>query len=438
MVKIDKSFDSYWKKLDNFATFYASTTTAYNPNVYRLSVKLKSKIDKDILAKALNDTLIMVPSFNVKLRKGFFWYYLEYNKERPIIKEDDHFSFTIINTKENNYFLFKVTYFEKRINIDFCHVLTDGTGALSFLEALVTNYLQIRYPKKIKKDIIIGPELLTKNEMSMDSFLKYSTIKKEYKAVNKDHDDKSFIIHGDKLNKENTNVIIGTISVSQMKNIAKEKGVSITAYLASLLVYSIYEHNYKYTNSSEPISICIPVNLRNYFPSASLNNFFSTIIISIPVSKSVNTFEQILDIVSLKIKEELREDVLLSKFQFFVSLQQNIMLRVIPLFVKNLLLRSVYSVVSNRGATSAFSNLGIIKMSNEVNDYIDKFDVITYNDYSSPIKVGIVSFEDKLSIAFSSVIEDSEIQKGFFTVLSKNNIEVKIASSIIEQDLEVK
>ena len=59
-------------------------------------------------------------------------------------------------------------------------------------------------------------------------------------------------------------------------------------------------------------------------------------------------------------------------------------------------------------------------------------------DYSSPIKVGIVSFEDKLSIAFSSVIEDSEIQKGFFTALSKNNIEVKIASSIIEQDLEVK
>jgi len=179
---MDKSYDSYWKKLDNFATFYASTTTAYNPNVYRLSVKLKSKIDMEALSKALNETLIMVPSFNVKLRKGFFWYYLEHNKERPIIKEDEHFSFTIINTKENNYFLFKVTYFEKRINIDFCHILTDGTGALSFLEALVTNYLKIHYPKKIKKNIIIGPELISKNEMSIDSFLKYSTIKKEYQS----------------------------------------------------------------------------------------------------------------------------------------------------------------------------------------------------------------------------------------------------------------
>jgi len=219
-----------------------------------------------------------------------------------------------------------------------------------------------------------------------------------------------------------------------MKVLAREKGVSITAYLSALLVYSIYEKNYKYTNSNEPISICIPVNLRNYFPSVSLNNFFSTIIISVDLSTCVKSFDEILDIVFLKIKEELREDVLLSKFQFFVSLQQNIMLRVIPLFVKNFLLRSVYSVVSNRGATAAFSNLGIIKMPNEISNYIDKFDVITYNDYSSPIKVGIVSYEDKLSIAFSSVIEDSEIQKGFFTILSKNNVEVKIASSIVDQE----
>ena len=41
--------------------------------------------------------------------------------------------------------------------------------------------------------------------------------------------------------------------------------------------YSIYEENYKKVNGKKPIKVCIPVNLKKYFPSKTLSNFFSYI-----------------------------------------------------------------------------------------------------------------------------------------------------------------
>lgn len=431
-----KHYDFYWKKLDNVGVYYASTTTNSNPNIYRLSVRFKEKIKKDALDSAIDDTLLTIPTFNVKLRKGLFWYYLEHNSEQPIIMEDSNFPFSSINNFSNNYFLFKVTYFEKRINVDFSHILTDGTGALHFLETLVTNYLKIRHPKKIKQDIVVESELLSQNEMGVDSFLKYSKINSDDKKMLRERSEKSYDIKGQKNNRGSTSVIIGTVSVEQLKAITKPKQATITSFLTAALIYAIYEYDYKYTGSKDQIVICIPVNLRNYFPSYSMSNFFSTIMINVDVSKGANSFDEILKIVTSKMVEELNKDVLLKKFRTFVTLQKNIILRFIPLVIKDVLLRGISSMVSERGSTSTLSNLGIVRVGKELGEYIDKFDMIAYNDAQLPIKLGLCSFGDKLSISFSSIISSTEIERGFFTYLSSLGLDVTIASSINESDVE--
>ncbi|MDD2470107.1 MAG: hypothetical protein PHI22_04190 [Bacilli bacterium] len=431
-----KHYDYYWNKLDNVGTLYASTSNASNPNIYRLSVKLKEKVKKETLVEALNDTLFTIPSFRVKLRKGFFWYYLEGNNATPIVEEDQRFPGTIINNFDNNYFLFKVTYFEKKINIDVSHILTDGTGALYFLETLVTNYLRIRHPKKIARDIVAGTELVSKNEMSVDSFIKYAKMKKEDQQIFKERNKKSYPIKGIKVNKGGANVIIGTISVSQLKEITKARQVTITAYLTAILIEAIYKENFKYAKSKSPISICIPVNLRNYFESYSMGNFFSTILVSVDAAKHNYSFDDILDIVSSKMKEELNKSVLLDKFRYFASLQQNIIFRFIPLIIKDILLIGISNIVGDRGATTTVSNLGVVDVKEEVKEYIDRFDMISYTDGVLPIKVGLCSFGDKLSISFSSVLADTEIQRYFFTYLSNQGLDIKLSSSINEIDAE--
>lgn len=426
--------DSYWLKLDNVGTLYASLSTKYNPDNYRLSVKLKEKVNKKILEAALLDTLEAMPSFNVKLRKGFFWYYLEQNYATPIVEEDKHFAYMAINDYNNNYFLFKVTYYEKRINIDFSHILTDGTGSLNFLSTLVTNYMKIKHPKKVKQSVIAGPELVSLPEMGVDSFSKYASEPYDKTKVIKEDGRKTYLLTGPKVGKNKSNVIIGTVSVKQLKELAKQKDVTITTYLTAALFYAIYHGNLKYTKSKDPIIICIPVDLRHFFPSDSMNNFFTTITISINAATNDYSFDDILKIVSDRLAKELDKSVLVNKFRFFARLQQNIILRFIPLVVKDFLLRGITSVMAGRGATTVISNLGIVKISDEVKEFVDKFDIIAYPYDLMPIRVAVCSFEDNLSITFSTSFVNAEIERIFFTYLSSHGIDVNISTSLKDDD----
>ena len=52
-----------------------------------------------------------------------------------------------------------------------------------------------------------------------------------------------------------------------LKKESKKNKATITQYLASVLIYSIYEENYKNNKGKKPIKVCIPVNLKKYFLS---------------------------------------------------------------------------------------------------------------------------------------------------------------------------
>ncbi|HAD20370.1 MAG TPA: hypothetical protein DCF42_08245, partial [Lachnospiraceae bacterium] len=50
-----------------------------------------------------------------------------------------------INAEANKNYLFRVTYFRRRINLEVFHVLTDGMGAINFLKELLYQYLRLAH-----------------------------------------------------------------------------------------------------------------------------------------------------------------------------------------------------------------------------------------------------------------------------------------------------
>ena len=44
----------------------------------------------------------------------------------------------------NNDYLFKVTYFDKKINVDMCHMLTDGMGGTIFIKSIIYAHYVVR------------------------------------------------------------------------------------------------------------------------------------------------------------------------------------------------------------------------------------------------------------------------------------------------------
>lgn len=69
--------------------------------------------------------------------------------------------------------------------------------------------------------------------------------------------------------------------------------MSITIFLTAILLCAIHEEIPK-NRQKRPITLMIPVNLRNYFPSQSMGNFFGWIEVGYKFEENTS-FEQILE-----------------------------------------------------------------------------------------------------------------------------------------------
>ena len=137
-----------WDKLDNTALLFPSIVGEDMTNVFRISVTLTEEVDPEILQRALDTILPKFDSFNVRLRTGLFWYYFEENgKPAPRVVKENAYPCRMIRTNKNNSYLFRVSYYRRRINLEVYHVLTDGMGGINFLRELTYQYLRMAYPQ---------------------------------------------------------------------------------------------------------------------------------------------------------------------------------------------------------------------------------------------------------------------------------------------------
>ena len=98
-----------------------------------------------------------------------------------------------IRQNKNRNYLFRVTYYKSRINLEVFHVLTDGMGGINFLRELTYQYLRLVHPELAEKE---GNKLSGDTSLSReDSFVRnYRSSKPS--GFNKE---KAYLIKEDKL-----------------------------------------------------------------------------------------------------------------------------------------------------------------------------------------------------------------------------------------------
>lgn len=414
----------YWEKLDNAAKIYPSATSRNATNVYRLTIKLNEMVDPDILQKALDITLDELPYYNSKLRKGFFWYYFERNFDKPTVTEDNQYPCRRIEKFSNKGFLIKITYFVKKINIEMFHVLTDGSGCIHFTKILLMHYFNMKYPQLFSDKLPIDSDSLSPSEMLSDSFLRhYLESDKEIKP----YKPKAYKIKGVPVFNSELKVIHGIVSTSAMIALAKKNGVTMTVYLAALLLYAIYKEDYQYNIfKNRPIEISVPVNLRPFYGSNTLRNFFSVVSTGMNFFSKEYSFDEVLDFVKNDLKGKITKESLAAKMKYSVGAQQNPILRVIPNIIKDFALKIVY-YFAEKSSTSTVTNIGQIKLPPEIEQFIDRFELCLWVTPIQKKKMAVVSFKDELVISMMSGVEETSIEQFIYKHLASNGVPVTIS-----------
>ena len=425
MKSKDKREKVEWKKLDNASKIFPATSNNKDTKVYRISAELYKDINPKNLQKALDLTLESFPIYKSILRRGFFWYYFELSDIYPKVELESKNPCSAIYIDGKKDLLFRVSYYKKRINLELFHALSDGAGAIWFLETLVFHYIKYNYRDEIGNKM---PKLEYGASISQkmdDSFWKNYTSNIENVKVKKEKYRFAYEIKGKRLDENKMKVIEGAMSVSQLLNISREYETSMTVFLTSLLMYSIYMDMPK-NKRKKPVVLSVPVNLRGYYKSATARNFFTTMNISYDFQNMSTDFKDIIKYIDSEFKKGLEEENIHLKLARFMKLESNPLARIIPLIVKDFFMK-IADKFNDKSLTSSISNIGRIKTADEFESYIKQFSICV--SAKAP-KITFCSYGDVLVITFTSPYIETDIQRVFFQFLSKRDIKVEITSNI--------
>ncbi len=422
-----KNRKEVWYKLDLSAIVYPTLQRKDFSSVYRLSVLLKEEIDPAVLQKALDMTLSRFPTYKVAIRKGLFWRYLEpNNRPGPFVTPDIKNPCMPMPFKANNRYLLRVYYYGRRISLEAHHCLGDGTGGMCVLQTLTAVYLGLLghpiTPSGFVLDINASPDA----EELEDAYMRYANARVRPPRPG----EKTYRVRGTKEPFYTLNIIDGIMSVREVMAVARTYDATLTEYLNAVLLYALMqkqEHDVPFR--FRPVKIAMPVNLRRFFPSRTLRNFITMVYPSIDPRLGDYTFKEIVEQVHHYMKYYINEKFLRGDITTNAATQRNPVIRVVPLFIKDFVVRTFYTKVQDKNSSAGLTNMGALKVPEDMKPYIERFDIYMGQPFSSRTNCAIISFDDTLTINFASSIAEADVECLFFRKLVQDGIHVKIESN---------
>ena len=418
-----------WGKLDNTAQLFPVIANDSMSNVYRISVNLTEEIMPGLLRQAAEWLVPQLTIFKMRIRNGIFWFYFEEN-DRPLppIREEQLIPGAPIIKQQNEQYLFRISYFGKRINLEVFHALTDGYGGIVFLQELIYKYLRLLHPEELsgEKDKLSEGLFLDYE----DSYLKSVPSAKRAGSPKKTYQKgKGYQIKGEKLPAGEMGLTHVNMKVSELKEVCKRYGVTINQYLVSAYIYAIdHAALEEGKRRTKPLRCCVPVNLRPFYNSHTMKNFF------VMVTTSLEPEEQGMEFEALMRKSIDQLNAQIGKEQFDATLAWNVnkqtkpIHRIVPLFIKVFLIRQVY-LATAAATTTTITNIGSIPIAEPYRPYVEKFYAMISMSKGQNLKAGIVSYANTLTVTFTSSLKSLNVQREFVKRLTDDGIEVAVETN---------
>lgn len=417
-----------WMRLDNAAKIYPASRSQNWSNVFRLSATLKEAVDVSVLQEALDVTVRRFPSIAARLRRGVFWYYIQQLEQVPPIREENSFPLTKMSRDEIRRCAFRVIVYKNRIAVELFHSLTDGNGGLVFLKTLVAEYLQQKYGVRIPNTHGVLGRLEEPNPEELeDSFQKYAgAVRVSRKATD------AWQIRGTPERDGFQHITCFRLPVDQVLEQAHRYHVSLTTYLCAAMMMAIQnlqKEKVPDVKRRKHIKVLLPVNLRKMMPSQSLRNFVLYTTPEIDPRLGEFSFREICDAVRSRMGLEVNAKFMSSLIATNIGSERPILIRIMPLFVKNFVMKLVFNAVGERKSCLSLSNLGSVKVPQAMEEYVERFDFILGVQARSPYNCGILSYGDTLYVNFIRNIREPELEYHFHCVLRDMGISVTVESN---------
>ena len=417
-----------WMRLDNAALIFPAAQRKHWSNAFRLSFTFRDPVDPALLQQALDHVAPRFPSVCVRLRRSTFWYYLEEVDRPPAVREDSYQPLVSMGRTDIRRCAIRVLYYRSRMAVEFFHAVTDGTGGMVFAKTLAAEYVRLRYGADVPAthgvlDIRESP----KPEEMEDSF------QRNVGPVAAPRDDGNVYRYRGTLEPDRfLHVTLGTVDSEALHSRSHALGVTVTAYLTAVLLQSLLElqaENVPRRQRRKNVKIQIPVNLRKLYDSRTMRNFVAVANVGVDPRLGDYTLEELAKLVHHQMHLSITPKNMQAIFTPNVTSEQNPVLKIVPLFLKNIIMRAVFDTIGERVASMTLSNLGRVELPEAMAPFVERVEFVLGPQSTAPYNASVTSWQGKTFINIVRNTVEPRLEEIFFTKLVKLGCRVTVESN---------
>ncbi len=408
-----------WYPLDDAAKIYPLSMKFGKMPIFRLSCYLNDDVVPEILQMALSFTIKRFPSFATIVRKGIFWHYLDSVKRRFPIMQDKGIPCQPLKITAVGAQSFRVLYYKNRISAEFFHVLTDGTGGMTFLKALVSEYLHLLgAPKTIDID---SPAPLSELSNDFERLCPNTRKKAGFAGP-------AALQMSGRLSKQTPCKVIQLVyDTKTLLDLTHKMGVTVTSFVLSLMFMA--NRSATEVAGKGKIQIQVPVNMRKFFPqSSTVRNFAMYCSIDLPP-------EEVDDVgrVAGEVAEQLKSKATFEELSKMMTQARKLVraLRLVPIAIKSPVAKIVYGFLGDSRFSNTLSNLGVVKVPKEIQPYIQGFDFVLGTCVVSRASCSMVSFGDNTTLSISKITKDPSFEERIIALSNTLGLNPKVTETSI-------
>ncbi|MGO1349104.1 MAG: alcohol acetyltransferase [Brevibacterium aurantiacum] len=455
-----------WVRLDNASNIFLAARSAADPKVFRLSAETDHDVDPQLLQEALDETYDRYRLYHAVLQSGLFWYYLQDSDLRPLVTPEEQHTCAPIYQAGRRNLLFRVIHHRRRISLEVFHALTDGTGAAWFLSDLVNAYSRRRFSDSDRKlpleDTSEADEAPVEPEhaLSIDSFAHYFHRRHRSHAsgsafsraagpaaftvddsaqspaarwnigrLHRPAEKKVHHVRGIRTPDNRTRVVELTMPANAVLGLARAADVSMTMYLTALFFESIRISSGG-LGKARTLAASVPVNLRQFFPSTSARNFFTTVRVEHTYGQGEDDLGSICKQLESQFLPQVTQEALEKKLRWFIRVERMPGLRIVPRPLKDVIL-GLANRHSNRGLSVAVSNLGRLSLPEPAESHVGR---VLFHVSAVRPQFCATSHAGLLTVSFTSPFVETDHIREFARMLTSEGIDVTVAAERVTED----
>ena len=171
------------------------------------------------------------------------------------------------------------------------------------------------------------------------------------------------------------------------------------------------------------------MNLRKTFGMNTLRNFTLAVNIGFDPRLGEYTHEQICSLMGHQLAAETIPQRMAGRVAKNVNLQNTLLLRLIPLPVKKICMRTVYALSGENKGCLNLSNMGVVKLPAEMAPMVERFEFVIGVQYTYPNNCSVVTYGGRTYVSMIRGIRETGLERLFFSRLVELGVPVEIESN---------